>query len=221
MLITKKWQWVLCLAISGVGILSACTVKLENVNLERILLQPGDWPAEYRINPPDNLSPKALERMVGIPLPVQGSQMTFEHSDNSEGYARVFLFADINDLNKTFSDLKAANNAGVPSSVKQAWQIQIHTNIDIGEQSLLSTATYPFADAIDDNHVQGYGMAELLFHRCHALVRIQVERRDKRLKHEPSSGSERASTQSATLAREHLLGYAQKLDQRLQKAVCR
>jgi hypothetical protein len=203
--------------------LTACGINLEKTDLEGLLLQSGDLPAAYRVNTVQALSPKQMERMVVYPQPLKGSELTFEQKSGATSYVRVFLFETVDDLEQAYGSMEndfQQGFEGEPDAMKAAWNLTIQPEPRVGEAGLLVTGTYPFADSIGHNQVKEYGMAELLFRRCNAVVKARFKRTHERAARQGNGPTEPASTASADLASQDLLTYTTRLDTRLKDEVC-
>lgn len=219
-----KNQRSVVLGFLAVLSLTACGVNLDKVSLETLVLQPGDLSAEYTIKTAQPLSPKELERMVSPPRPFKGSKLTFERESGATGYVRVFLFDTTEDVEQSYAalaqDFQQSFEADLNESVRQAWNLNIQSEPGVGETGVLITATYPFADQIANSKVKEYGTAELLFHRCNAIVKTRFGRTHERAASSVDGSIEVASQTSAELASQDLLAYAKQLDTRLQQKIC-
>lgn len=203
--------------------LTACSANLEKIDLESLLIHPGDLPAEYTVKTAQALSRKGLERMAGLPLPLKGSRQTFERENGTEGYVRVFLLRTTEDLNQVYAVMEddiQQNDTELSDRIKKAWNLKHQLETTVGEAASIEMATYPFADSIGNNKVKEYGMAQLLFRRCRAIVKIRLKRTYERAEREADASTEPASKVSAELAYTDLLAYAKRLDTRLQKETC-
>jgi hypothetical protein len=223
----KTTQNSIPLTLSIVLWLTACSANLQKVNLNPLLIQPGDLPPEYTVNTAQDLSCKGLERLAGLPLPLKGSQQDFEREGkvyvgNQKGYVRVFLFRTADDLAQVYTSMEGKiqkSAAEPPESVKEAWKFTIQAETSVGEAGLMEIATYPFAHSIGNSRVEEYGQATLLFRRCRAIAKVSFRRTHQQPEAE-MTGSQRASGISSELASKDLLTYAKRLDSRLKKNIC-
>ncbi len=98
--------------VSLLVLLTACSVPLEKLDLEPLLVQSGDLPAGLFPAQVSN-SPSLAD---GLPAPDNQIYQEFSDISGSAGGVTVFLYEDLDKANSSFDIIQAGMDGFVPSS---------------------------------------------------------------------------------------------------------
>ena len=139
-----------------VCLVSACSVNLQEVELEPLLIQPGDLPAGLS---GAQVKDEAPEMFSGVPEPVRAVNQLFQRDGENAGGVAVLLYESKDDLNKAYE----ITLDGMVEDLEQ--------QVDLGEKSAVSSETIDIFGAY-------LGFAEAAFQRCNALVHVRLTKQN-------------------------------------------
>lgn len=187
---------------------NATPVPLAEINLEPLLIQPGDLPAgmsggQVTIGrPPDSNKPGGVAR--GLPMSDNEIHQQFERNGESTtnwvNWVSVFLYKSNNDVTTVY-DLIRTGFPGSWRSSDSAVIFEKKTLNNVGEKATIATMDDPIFSRLVD----------IVFVRCNAVVRIRMI----------NSGRMTNRDQEIDVVATEAISYAKRLDTRLSQAVCR
>jgi hypothetical protein len=130
---------------------TATPIPLSDLQLEPLLIQPGDLPAGYQGAQVRDTAPQMF---TGIPTAESIIFVQFEKSGDAAGFVVVFLYDDKTNIDRAYQF--TVDSLGDSAN-----------SVEVGEKAMMVT----FSDIVAGVHME---LADLTFFRCNAVILIRM-----------------------------------------------